>query len=108
MTPGALLLYAASRGDERRAERALAAGAGIGIRGRQGLTPLHIAAGCGKAGMVRLLLDCGADPSAKDSGGRTPADTARRYKKDECAGILDAAVPPPQRPDWDDDPGFSW
>ena len=107
MEPGAALFYAASNGDERRAERALAAGAGIGIRGRQGLTPLHVAAGCGRAGIVRLLLDRGADPSAADSGGRTPADTARRYKKDECAGILDAAPPPPT-PDWDDGPGFGW
>ncbi len=108
MEPDASLLYAASRGDERRAERALAAGAGIGIRGRQGLTPLHIAAGCGKAGMVRLLLDRGADPSVRDSGGRTPADTARRYKKDECAGILDAVHTPPPEPEWDDGPGFGW
>ena len=92
MEPGAALLYAASQGDERRAERALEAGAGAGIRGRKGLTPLHLAAGCGRAGTVRLLLNRGADPSARDSGGRTPADTARRYGKDECAGILDAAV----------------
>ena len=107
MEPGAALFYAAARGDERRAERALAAGAGIGIRGRQGLTPLHIAAGCGRAGTVRLLLDRGADPSAEDSGGRTPADTARRYGNDECAGILDAAPPPPG-PGWDDGPDFGW
>ena len=107
MEPGAALLYAASRGDERRMERALAAGAGIEIRGRQGLTPLHVAAGCGRAGMVRLLLDRGADPSARDSGGRTPADTARRYGKEDCADILDSA-PPPARSDWDDGPVFGW
>ena len=106
MAPGAVLLYAASRGDERRAERALAAGAGTGFRGLKGLTPLHVAAGCGRAGMVRLLLDRGADPSAKDCGGRTPADTARRYGKDECAGILDAAPAP--MPEWDDGPGFGF
>ena len=105
MTPGVALLYAASFGDGRRAERALEAGADIGFRGRQGVTPLHAAAGCGRARTVRLLLDRGADPSAKDSGGRTPADTARCRGKDECAGILDAAVPPP-RPDRDDGPGF--
>ena len=105
MEPDAALLCAASRGDERRAERALEAGAAAGIRGRQGLTPLHVAAGCGRASMVRLLLARGADPSAKDAGGQTPAATARRYGKDECAGILDAARP---RPDMDDGPGFGW
>ncbi len=107
MAPGAVLLYAASRGDDRRAERALAAGAGTGFRGLKGLTPLHVAAGYGRTGMVRLLLDRGADPSVKDSGGRTPADTARRYGKDECAGILDAAIPPP-RPAGDDDFNFGF
>ena len=96
MESGAALLYAPSR-----------PGADIGIRGRQGLTPLHVAAGCGRAGMVQLLLHRGADPSAKDSGGRTPADTARRCGKDECAGILDA-VPRPPRPDGGDGPGFGW
>ena len=106
MEPDASLLCAASRGDERRAERALAAGAGIGIRGRQGLTPLHLAAGFGRAGTVRLLLDRGADPSAKDSGGRTPADTARLCKKNECAGILDAAQTPQPGPEPVDGPGF--
>ena len=108
MAPGAVLLYSASRGDERRAEGAIEAGAGTGFRGMGGVTPLHVAAGCGRAGMVRFLLDRGADPSARDSGGRTPADTARRYKKDECAGILDAAHPPPPEPEWDDGPGFGW
>ena len=107
MTPGVALLYAASQGDERRAERAIAAGADIEFRGLEGVTPLHVAAGCGWAGTVRLLLDRGADPSAKDSGGRTPADTARRYGKNECAGMLDAARPPP-KPEWDDGPGFGW
>ena len=105
MTPGVTLLYAASRGDERRAERALEAGAGPGFRGLKGLTPLHLAAGFGRAGTVRLLLDRGADPSAKDSGGRTPADTARRHGKSECAAILDAAAPAPG-PERDD--GFGW
>ncbi len=107
MTPGVTLLDAASRGDERRAERALASGAGVGFRGRREVTPLHVAVGCGRTGILRLLLDRGADPAAKDCGGRTPADTARRYGKDECAGILDAAAPPPG-PDWDDGPGFDW
>ena len=105
MTPGVALLYAASRGDMRRAERALAAGAGTGFRGLKGLTPLHVAAGCGREEMVRLFLHRGADPRAKDSGGQTPADTARRHGKDKCADILDAAPLPP-RPDGDDGPGF--
>lgn len=42
------------------------------IDGASEVTPLHVA--CRSQELVQLLLDCGADASAKDSEGRTPAD----------------------------------
>lgn len=45
---------------------------GIYIDGANNTTPLHVA--CNSREMVQLLLDYGADGSAKDDEGRTPAD----------------------------------
>lgn len=42
-----------------------------------GLTPLHAAAIGNARGVVRLLLEFGADPEAKDARGNTPGDLAR-------------------------------
>ncbi|XP_049270973.1 ARF GTPase-activating protein GIT2 isoform X2 [Rhipicephalus sanguineus] len=49
----------------------------------KGSTALHVAARSGQACQVELLLVYGADPTAKDSQGMTPADCARD------AGYLD-------------------
>uniref|UniRef100_A0A131Z022 G protein-coupled receptor kinase interactor 2 n=1 Tax=Rhipicephalus appendiculatus TaxID=34631 RepID=A0A131Z022_RHIAP len=43
----------------------------------KGSTALHVAARSGQACQVELLLVYGADPTAKDSQGMTPADCAR-------------------------------
>lgn len=43
----------------------------------KGSTALHVAARSGQACQVELLLVYGADPTAKDSQGMTPADSAR-------------------------------
>ena len=83
-TPGRRLLHAASRGDGATALRALDDGADIGFRGKRGVTALHVAAGYGRAGMVRLLIGRGADPAAADDVGETPAGTALRFGKTEC------------------------
>lgn len=42
-----------------------------------GATPLHIAARFGQFDMVQLLLSHGADPSARDARGQTPANKAQ-------------------------------
>ncbi|KAB1207624.1 Signal recognition particle 43 kDa protein, chloroplastic [Morella rubra] len=42
-----------------------------------GLTALHMAAGYVKPGVVKLLLDLGADPEVEDEKGRTPLDLAK-------------------------------
>ncbi len=39
-------------------------------------TPLHVAAEYGRVDLVRFLLQSGADPTAKDTGGRSPSSLA--------------------------------
>ena len=51
-------------------------------------TPLHFAADKGHLAFVRLLLDHGADVSAKDRDGRTSLDLAEAAGKKEVAEIL--------------------
>ena len=47
-------------------------GANVDARTEQGVTPLHVAAGCCEAGVVRLILDAGANLEAVDTRGTTP------------------------------------
>jgi len=56
---------------------------GIYIDGASGITPLHRASS--SAELTKLLLEKGADPTAKDSDGRTPLDWA---KLDGDAAVL--------------------
>jgi FOG: Ankyrin repeat len=44
----------------------------VNARNSRGETPLHCAAGSGHSDVVRLLLERGADPEARDVSGRTP------------------------------------
>jgi len=59
------------------AESLIAAGADINAVQQDGVTPLMEAAAIGQAELVRLLLDRGADPSARDGKDRVAADFAR-------------------------------
>merc|ERR1719436_5708 len=43
----------------------------------QGMTPLHTAAGLGRADICQLLLDAGAKVSVRSNSGFTPAEMAR-------------------------------
>lgn len=45
-----------------------------------GTTPLHDAAGTGRADVVRTLLEGGVNPLPMDDLGQTPADHAVRYR----------------------------
>lgn len=54
------------------------AGAKVDARDKLGKTPLHYAAATYCPGSVRVLLESGADPSAKAADGRTPKELARR------------------------------
>jgi ankyrin repeat protein len=47
------------------------------LTGRQGQTPLFLAAEAGRTDVVQYLLDHGARVDVKDDMGRTPIDVAR-------------------------------
>jgi ankyrin repeat protein len=55
---------------------------------QDGFTPLHGAAQNGQLEMVQLLLEHGADPSMRDTAGRSPLDFAREGGYTEVSEIL--------------------
>ena len=57
-----------------------------------GQTALHKAAFLGYAAAVRVLLDSGADPSARDGDGRTALDLAHQLNKAPVINALGRAV----------------
>jgi ankyrin repeat protein len=63
------------------------------------MQPLHYAVRGGRVGMVRLLLDAGADPRAEGWSGRigddTPLARARDREQDEIIELLEAAAARP-------------
>ncbi|NGP54014.1 ankyrin repeat domain-containing protein [Thioalkalivibrio sp. XN8] len=66
--------------------------ANLEAREESGATALHIAAGRGYTEIVRRLLDAGAEASAADGAGRTPADVARLQGHGEAAALLTGRV----------------
>jgi ankyrin repeat protein len=54
---------------------------GIYIDGPGDMTPLHEA--CDSVELTKLLLENGADPTAKDTNGKTPLDWAKLFGKEE-------------------------
>jgi ankyrin repeat protein len=58
----------------------------------EGKTPLHWAAGSGRAEVVKYLIDVGADANAKDSKGMTPLAEARFFGHKDIAELLAAHI----------------
>jgi ankyrin repeat protein len=78
---------AVSMGQLWRVKVAIAHGADLDEQGTMGI-PLHIAAANGNFEIVRLLVEQGADWSARDSEGQTAADVAARNHHREIARYL--------------------
>ena len=82
-------LHAALAGPAPELARSLlAAGADVNLAQQDGVTPLHEAAHNGRADLVQLLLDHGADPSARDGKGRTARDFATERNHQAVLQIL--------------------
>jgi ankyrin repeat protein len=102
---GGRLLQAASEGNDTVVRQVLALGAPVNVTDERGATALMIAARNGDLGMLQALLSRGADPSARDSQGRTvfewaePSPTTAKYV---VAFLLDRgaskAMPRPAAP----------
>ena len=84
------LYRAVGVGDIKWVKAELALGADVNHRDKHFATPLHYAALCGWTKICKLLLEDGADPTAQDEHGETPADHARGA--DECLHDEDAVA----------------
>jgi len=68
----------------------LEAGAQVNVAQHGGWTPLHQAADHGHQPLVMLLLQHGADPTARSDNGQTPADMARAKGFDDVVAFLES------------------
>ncbi|MCA8448948.1 ankyrin repeat domain-containing protein [Burkholderia vietnamiensis] len=59
-----------------------------------GMTLLHIAAGCGAKDVTRVLLAAGMDPLVRNNDGVTPLDLARHEGYAVVESMLENALPP--------------
>lgn len=57
--------------------------------GNRGSTPLHFAAAMGHSNIVKILLDCGADPNARDCHKSRPIDAARTAGQSKTVHLLE-------------------
>ena len=53
-------------------------GINVNAKGKDGRTPLHLAARNGRTEVVKILIANGADPLLKNKDGKTPRDLAER------------------------------
>jgi len=66
-------------------------GADVNMPQAGGYTPLHQAAANGRADLVGILLEAGADPAGVCHQGKTPADYARERQHDGVLQLLSAS-----------------
>jgi hypothetical protein len=66
-------------------------GADVNMAQAGGYTPLHQAAANGRADLVQILLEAGANPAMPCHQGKTPTDYARERKHDGVLQLLTAS-----------------
>jgi ankyrin repeat protein len=86
------VMAAVMRGDTESLKRFLDAGADVNVQGGDfGRTALLMAATTGREDVVQLLLNKGANPSARDHGGNTPLGWARKRGETSVVKLLEKA-----------------
>jgi ankyrin repeat protein len=89
------LHYAAFEGDRQLLEFLLSAGASVNASNHDGWTPLHFVVAIPwsqgfpwvikeRTECAKLLIDAGADTSARSKSGKTPADMVSRLEEFEA------------------------
>jgi hypothetical protein len=82
------LLDAVQKSDLVRVRALVRDRAGLRVRDRDGATALHFAAAYGRADIVTVLLDAGADLLARDVKGETPLHAAARSSRGDTPSVL--------------------
>ena len=103
VTGDTALMRAVRSGKTESVKLLIEAGADVGVRNRQGFTPVQMAAMSGNLEKVKMLVEAKADLASTDANGRTPLDLAMRRSDPagkEVAGYLQSvgapsAAPPP-------------
>ncbi len=85
------LIEAIKKGHPALVHAFLAKGASANVRDKQGSPAILWAVGGGKTECLKLLIQAGCDPNAKDRDGTTPPVLAKRKKRREMLDILVAA-----------------
>lgn len=83
---------AVAAGHGRIARALIKASAEVNVKQRHGWTPLHGAAERADRQLVTLLLDAGADPSAKNDAGMDAAGYARSKGDEGLARLIESRV----------------
>jgi ankyrin repeat protein len=60
----------------------------VNARDNHGWTPLHLAASFGHVEFMRLLLDHGANPHARDDEGKMPSEDVPTQRQQEILCLL--------------------
>ncbi|HEK1770007.1 TPA: sigma-70 family RNA polymerase sigma factor [Pseudomonas putida] len=87
-----LLRIASLAGVEIAVKHHISRGDDINARDGKGATPLMLAAGRKKSGVVRLLLSARANPALSDVTGRDALAYAEKAGCDECAALIRRAL----------------